>query len=198
MIDRALLSLLLLLAACGVVDDRAASAQVPASPFAVDSSLFSAVLDAITAREVSGQVMVSPDILPHPDLTDVPVPEGWIVPGPEERAYRIGVIRSFGFIADTFIGMAGCPSAISTLEMREACPQHTSTSIALTAPITIQPAEMERMLTRTRGVAPEVRVQMLVAVRTPHYAGLRLQECYARRAGLGWQVVGKRVLFQTD
>lgn len=176
--------------------------QVSASPFPVDSSLFAVVLDAVTAREAPGTVGVVPLPLAVTELRGIPLPALSDPIGIAELGQRERTIRELGFQLDSIADTGDCPGFWTQMEMRQGCPAAPHTTIMVSRPRLMSAAEVSKAMAHfVRGAdEPEVVVRLLFVFTSPDGAGIIVTDYFARRDGVvrSWEVVGKRVVFQTE
>lgn len=171
-----------------------------ASPFEAGTTLFTAVLDAITAREVVGVVKIVPTPVEPPVKGQLPLPVHWSPTRQSELDSRRGTIVALGFAVDSIAELGDCPGFWSTAEMRTGCPASPQTTIAVSHSYELSAPDRAIVKKRySRGAEPDSAVTLLFVVRTPAGAAMVVSEYYLRRDSQGfWVVVGKRVLLQTE
>lgn len=174
--------------------------RVAASPFEVGASVYAAVLDAITIREVVGLVKIVPKFIESPGREEFPLPVHWSSMGDNELDGRRREISAMGFALDSIAETGDCPGFWSTADMRTGCPTSSQTTILVSRSRMLSSIERATVKERySRGVEPESAVTLLFVVSTPAGAAVVVSEYYVCQSRQGfWVVVGKRVLFQTE
>ncbi len=177
-----------------------ATPLIVSSPFAVDTSLFGAALDAITAREVAGKVRVVPYPMISPDLRGIPLPVQQAPVSLTELAERKRTVIALGFALDSVADPGNCPGFWSQAEARAACPQVATTTVVASWPRELESSDRE-YFARTFGSEdlPTVVVRLMFVATTPDGAGIVVTDYFATKVqDRGWRVIGKRVVFQTE